>query len=131
MLRSGKGQRISYRATSAPVAVLGQEHVVDSGIDGGDLVREVTPDPLNETPHPEEDADTREYRCDGVWTHHVDSVAEGVTVFLATVQPVMAPDAQHATVGWNVKPASGSRDDVMTLKPIFTAAAHAAPAVTV
>ena len=45
--------------------MVGQEHVVDPGIDGGDLVGEVTPDPLKETPHPEEYADTREYRCDG------------------------------------------------------------------
>ena len=55
------------------VAAVGQEHVVDSGIDGGDLVREVTPDTLNKTPHPEEDAYSREYRCDGVWSH-ADSI---------------------------------------------------------
>ena len=117
-LRSGKGQRISYRATSAPVAVLGQEHVVDSGIDGGDLVREVTPDPLNETPHPEEDADTREYRCDGVWTHHVDSVAEGVTVFLAPVQSVVARSAESPAVGGNVAASGTGRHYVMTFEPI-------------
>ena len=57
------------------MAAVGQEHVVDSGIDGGDLVREVTPDTLNKTPHPEEDADSSGYRCDGVWSH-ADSVAE-------------------------------------------------------
>ena len=50
--------------------MVGQEHVVDSGIDGGDLVGEVTPnggylvgevtpDPLNETPHPQEATDDR------------------------------------------------------------------------
>ena len=47
-------------------AAVGQEHVVDSGIDGGDLVREVTPDTINKMPHPEEDDDSSEYRCDDV-----------------------------------------------------------------
>ena len=55
-------------------APVGQEHVVDSDIDGGDLVREVTPDTLNKTPHPEEHADPREDRGDGVWSH-ADSIA--------------------------------------------------------
>ena len=69
------GWRTDPEFGGSGLAALGQEHVVDSGIDAGDLVREVTPDTLNETPHPEEYADTREYRCDGVWTH-ADSVAE-------------------------------------------------------
>ena len=64
------------------MTALGQEHVVDSGIDGGDLGGEVAPDRPNlgmhETPHPEEDADSRDYRCDGVWTH-ADSVADYYT----------------------------------------------------
>ena len=47
-------------------AAVGQEHVVDSGIDGADLVREVTPDTVNKMPHPEEDDDSSEYRCDDV-----------------------------------------------------------------
>ena len=52
---------------------VGQEYVVDSDIDGGDLLRQVTPDPLNKTPHPEEHADSREDRGDGVRSH-ADSV---------------------------------------------------------
>ena len=105
MLRYGLGPERRLESFLATVAVLGQEHVVDSGIDGGDLGREFTPDTgdlarevtpetinlgMHETPHPEEhakeDAESREYRCGDVWIH-ANSVAEATTRAAAHTPP--------------------------------------------
>ena len=59
---------------------VGQQHVVDPGVDGGDLGAEVTPDALNlgmhETPHSEEHADPGEHRGDHVLVHREQCTSE-------------------------------------------------------
>ena len=59
---------------------VGQQHVVDPGIDGGDLGAEVTPDALHlgmhETPHHEEHADPGEYRGDHVLVYREQCTSE-------------------------------------------------------
>ena len=95
------------------VAAVGQEHVVYSDIDGGDLVREVTPDTLNKTPHPEEYAYSREDRGDGVWSH-ADSVTARAPRPHAEVYPEMFQletfESVHAALTSGKAPRAGAHD---------------------